>query len=103
MADPMRIRAVLNGDKVEVKVLIRHDMETGLRKDPAGEFIPPHFIKTLTAKYEEKLVLDSVMGISVSKDPFLSFKFKGGEKGGKLSVTWIDNLGDTRTDFAVIS
>lgn len=103
MADPMRIRAVLNGEKVEVKVLIRHDMETGLRKDPEGKMIPPHFIQTLTAKYEDRLVLDTVMGISVSKDPFLSFKFKGGEKGGKLSVTWVDNLGETRTDATIIS
>ena len=103
MADPMRIRAVLNGDKVEVKVLIRHDMETGLRKDPEGKFIPPHFIQTLIAKYEDKTVLDTVMGISVSKDPFLSFKFKGGIKGGKLSVTWIDNLGDTRSDAVIVS
>jgi len=103
MADPMRIRAVLNGDKVEVKVLIRHDMETGLRKDQAGEIIPPHFIKTLIAQYEGKTVLDAVMGISVSKDPFLHFKFKGGVKGGKLNVTWVDNLGDTRTDSAIIS
>lgn len=103
MADPMRIRAVLNGDKVDVKVLIRHDMETGLRKDQAGEVIPPHFIKTLIAQYEDKIVLDAVMGISVSKDPFLNFKFKGGVKGGKLNVTWVDNLGDTRTDSAIIS
>ncbi len=103
MADPMRIRAVLSGDKVEVKILIRHDMETGLRKDTEGKLIPPHFIKTLTAKYEDRIVLDTVMGIAVSKDPFLSFKFKGGEKGGKISVTWVDNIGDTRTDAAIIS
>lgn len=103
MPSPMRIRAVLNGDKIEVKVLIRHDMETGLRKDPAGKLVPSHFIQKLTVKYEDRVVLDSVMGISVSKDPFLSFKFLGGEKGGKLSVTWIDNIGDTRTDAAIVS
>jgi len=99
----MRIRAVLNGETVEVKVLIRHDMETGLRKDTTGKFVPSHFIQKLTIKYEDRMVLDSVMGISVSKDPFLSFKFKGGEKGGKLSVTWVDNIGDTRTDAAIVS
>lgn len=99
----MRIRAVLEGDKVEVKILIRHDMETGLRKDTTGQLVPPHFIQTLTVKYEDRMVLDTVMGISVSKDPFLSFSFKGGEKGGKLSVTWVDNIGDTRTDAAIVS
>jgi sulfur-oxidizing protein SoxZ len=103
MADPMRIRAVLVGEKVEAKVLIRHDMETGKRKDSTGALVPPHFIQTLTAKYEDKIVLDTVMGIAVSKDPFISFKFKGGAKGGKLSVTWVDNKGDTRTDTVIVS
>lgn len=103
MADPMRIRASLNGDTVEVKILIRHDMETGQRKDPAGKLVPAHFIQTLVAKCNDKIVLDIVMGVSVSKDPFLSFKFKGGAKGDKITVTWIDNIGDTRTDEAMVS
>ncbi len=94
----MRIRAKLKGDLVEVKILIQHVMETGLRKDADGKKIPPHFIETLTAKYEDKVVLETMMGIAVSKDPFISFKFKGGAKGGKLSITWIDNLDQTRTD-----
>jgi sulfur-oxidizing protein SoxZ len=33
----------------------------------------------------------------------LQFKFKGGKKGDKLTVTWTDNKGDTRTDEATIS
>ena len=40
MADPMRIRATLTGDTVEVKVLMSHPMETGLRKD-AAEVVGP--------------------------------------------------------------
>ncbi len=103
MADPMRIRAVLVGEKVEVKILIRHDMETGKRKETTGALVPAHFIQSLTAKYEDKVVLDTVMGIAVSKDPFISFKFKGGVKGGMLSVTWVDNIGETRTDTVMVS
>lgn len=103
MAQPMRIRAKLKGEEVEAKILIQHDMETGLRKGSDGVKIPPHFIKTLTVKYENKVVLDAVMGIAVSKDPFLSFKFKGGAKGGKLSVTWVDNFDETRTDTATVA
>ena len=103
MSEPMRIRAKLNGDTVEVKVLIRHDMETGLRKDTAGKPIPAHFIKTLIAKCNERTVLETVMGIAVSKDPFLSFKFKGGAVGDKITVTWADNLGETRTDEAAVA
>jgi sulfur-oxidizing protein SoxZ len=105
MADPMRIRANLaaSGDLVEVKVLMRHDMETGQRKDAAGAIIPAHHIKTLSAKCNGKLVLEAHFGPSVAKDPFLSFKFKGGAKGDKIAITWIDNRGDTRTDEAAIA
>jgi sulfur-oxidizing protein SoxZ len=102
MGSPMRIRANANGDVVEVKVLIRHDMETGQRKDASGKAIPAHFIQTLVAKSNDKVVLDAHMGTAVSKDPFLSFKFKGA-KGDKVTVTWTDNKGDTRTDEAVVA
>ena len=37
MADPMKIRANMAGDKVEVKVLMSHEMETGQRKDAQGK------------------------------------------------------------------
>ena len=103
MGNPMRIRANVAGDTVEVKVLIRHDMETGQRKDAAGKAVPAHFIQTLVAKWKDKVVLDAVMGTSISKDPFLSFKFKGGAKGDKVSVSWTDNKGDSRTDEVVIA
>lgn len=99
----MRIRAVANGDTVEVKILMRHDMETGLRKDASGKIIPAYHIKTLVAKWNDKVVLDALFGTSVSKDPFLSFKFKGGAKGDKVTVTWVDTKGDTRTDAGTIS
>jgi len=103
MGNPMRIRANANGDVVEVKVLMRHDMETGQRKDASGKAVPAHFIQTLTAKCNDKVVLDMMMGTSISKDPFLSFKFKGGAKGDKITITWKDNTGDSRTDEAAVS
>ena len=103
MGNPMRIRANVTGDTVEVKVLIRHDMETGQRKDAAGKTVPAHFIQTLVAKWKDKVVLDAQLGTSVSKDPFFSFKFKGGAKGEKVTVKWVDNKGDSRTDEATIA
>jgi sulfur-oxidizing protein SoxZ len=103
MGNPMRIRANATGDVVEVKVLMRHDMETGQRKDASGKAVPAHFIQTLTAKCNDKVVLDMMMGTSISKDPFLSFKFKGGAKGDKITITWKDNTGDSRTDEAAVS
>ena len=103
MADPMRIRAQAAGDKTTVRVLMSHEMETGQRKDAAGAIVPAWFITELVAKHGDKVVLTSDFGPSVSKNPYLAFKFKGGAKGEKVTVTWKDNKGDSRTDEAAIN
>ena len=103
MADPMRIRAVAKDGMVNVKVLMSHEMETGQRKDNAGNLVPAHFIQNVTATYNGKTVLSAQWGTAVSKNPFLEFNFKGGQKGEKIQVTWTDNKGDKRTDEAAIN
>jgi sulfur-oxidizing protein SoxZ len=103
MADPMRIRAVAKEGIVNVKVLMSHEMETGQRKDNAGNLVPAHFIQNVTAAHNGKTVLSAQWGPAVSKNPFLEFNFKGGQKGDKIQVTWTDNKGDKRTDEAAIN
>jgi len=103
MGNPMKIRAANKEGVTEVKVLVSHEMETGQRKDSAGAIVPAWFIVELTAKHNDKVVLSSEFGPSVSKNPYLAFKFKGGAKGDKITVSWKDNKGDTRSDEAVIN
>jgi sulfur-oxidizing protein SoxZ len=103
MADPMRIRAQLAGDKATVRVLMAHEMETGQRKDSSGKTIPAWFIQEVTASHNGKQVMSAEWGPAVSKNPFLQFNIKGAKAGDKISVTWKDNKGDTRTDEATVS
>ena len=103
MPDPMRIRATAQGDVVDVRVLMSHEMEGGQRRDSAGNLVPAHFIQTVTVTHGGKTVLSADWGPAVSKNPYLQFKFTGGKKGDELVVTWFDNKGETRTDKAVIS
>jgi sulfur-oxidizing protein SoxZ len=103
MADPMRIRANMAGDKVEVKVLMAHEMETGQRKDARGQIVPAHFIQNVSIVHAGKPVLSAQWGPSISKNPFLHVRFKGGKPGEKVVVTWTDNKGDKRTDEATIA
>jgi sulfur-oxidizing protein SoxZ len=103
MADPMKIRANVVGDSTEVKVLMNHEMETGQRKDAQGKTIPAWFIQNVKVMHNEKVVLNAQWGPAVAKNPFLSFKFKGGAKGDKVKITWTDNRNDTRTDEATIA
>ncbi len=103
MSEPMRIRAVLNKDVVEVKLMVKHIMESGMRKDENGKRIPAHYIETLVVKCKDKIVLDAHLGMAVSENPYIAFSFHGAVKGDPIEVSWKDNLGDTRTDKAVVT
>ncbi|WP_159914523.1 thiosulfate oxidation carrier complex protein SoxZ [Pantoea sp. 18069] len=103
MADPMRIRAQAAADKTTVRVLMAHEMETGLRKDAEGKVIPAWFIQEVTASLNGKPIFLADWGPAVSKNPFLQFVVKGAKAGDKLSVSWKDNRGETRTDEATVS
>ena len=103
MPDPMRIRAQSAGDKTTVRVLMSHEMETGLRKDAAGKPIPAWFIQEVSAQLNGKPVLTAEWGPSVSKNPFLQFVVKGAKAGDKIAITWRDNRGESRTDEATVS
>jgi sulfur-oxidizing protein SoxZ len=103
MADPMRIRAQAAGDKTTVRVLMSHEMETGQRKDAAGKVIPAWHIQEVSAEHNGKTVMTAQWGPAVSKNPFVQFVVKGAKVGDKISVTWVDNKGDKRSDEAVVA
>jgi sulfur-oxidizing protein SoxZ len=103
MADPMRIRAQAAGDKATVRVLMSHEMETGQRKDAAGKIVPAWHIQEVTATHNGKPVLAAEWGPSVSKNPFLQFVIKGAKTGDKITVSWKDNKGESRTDEATVA
>ncbi len=94
----MKIRATLQGEVADVKLLINHPMETGQRKDPkTGQPIPAHFITNVTATLNGKPVLDAQWSQAVSRNPFLGFRVKGAKAGDKIKVSWVDNKGESDT------
>jgi sulfur-oxidizing protein SoxZ len=91
------------GPVATVRVLMAHEMETGQRKDAAGKTIPAWYIQEVSAQLNGKTVLSAEWGPSVAKNPFLQFNVKGAKAGDKISITWKDNKGETRSDEAVVS
>ena len=102
MADKTKIRAQVRGDVADIKILMSHPMETGRRKDASGEMVPAHYIQSVTATLNGKTVLDAQWGIAVSKNPFLGFRVKGAKIGDEVTVSWVDNKGERRSDKAII-
>jgi sulfur-oxidizing protein SoxZ len=103
MSELTRIRAQTQAEKTTVRVLMSHEMETGLRKDPNNKLIPAWFIQDITATLNGKVVLVAEFGPAVSKNPYLMFVIKGGKVGDKVAIMWKDNKGDTRTDEATVT
>lgn len=101
-AGPMKMRAALGAGFTDVRVLMSHPMETGQRKDASGKIVPLHFIQNLTVKVNGKTVIEGQVSQAVSRNPVFSFRLKGGAKGDKVEVSWLDNKGETnKTETAV--
>lgn len=94
MAQAMRMRVTLQGDVADVKVLMSHPMETGLREDAAtGKVIPMHFIQIVSATHNGKPVLQAQWSQAVSRNPFLHFRLRGAKRGDKVGIAWEDDRG----------
>jgi sulfur-oxidizing protein SoxZ len=92
----IKIRTRMQDGLVEVLVLIKHPMETGLRKDKkTGEKIPAHFIQKVVLEHNGKAVVTMDSGIGVSEDPLLGFRLLSAKNGDKIRVSWYDNRGES--------
>ena len=100
----IKLKAKAENGETTVKALIKHPMETGRRKDKeSGESVPIHYIKEVTCSYQGEPVLTTEWGPTISKNPFLSFKFTGGAAGETIELSWVDNNGDSESASVTIT
>ena len=100
----IKMRAKSSDGVTTIKALISHPMETGLRKDKkTGKPIPAHFIQEVVCEHNGNKVMTAQWGTAISKNPYLSFRFKGGNAGDTVKLSWVDNNGNTDSAEASIS
>jgi sulfur-oxidizing protein SoxZ len=91
----IKIRAKAKGGVTTVKTLISHPMESGQRKNSkTGEIIPAHHVTEVVAEHNGKQVMIANWGGGISKNPYMSFKFKGAAAGDTVKISWVDNKGE---------
>ena len=98
----MKVKMKNKDGVTQVKILAKHIMETGLRKDKSGKVIPAHHITNLTATYKGNEIFVASLGPAISRDPYVSFSFKGAAKGDSVDFNWRDNQGKTAQKTAKI-
>lgn len=85
------------GEVVEIKALIAHPMETGLRKDKEGKKIPRKIINTFKVQFDGEEVFSVDMRPAVSANPFISFPYKA-VKSGTFKFIWVEDGGAEYTE-----
>ena len=71
----IRLKVSKKDNFFDLKFLIRHPMETGRRIDKINnKLVPKDYIASLSVSINDKLVFDSHLSRSVSKNPIYAFK-----------------------------
>ena len=84
------------GEIIEIKTLLAHPMETGLRKDENGNTIPRKIINKFVCEFNGRPVFSADLETAISANPFLHFTAKVNESG-KFKFTWVDDDGSITT------
>ena len=99
----IKMRAKISDGVTTVKVLISHPMDTGLQKNKkTGKKIPAHFIQEVVCKHKDTTIMTANWGPAISKNPYLSFNFKGAAAGDTINLSWVDNKGEKDSSDVVI-
>jgi sulfur-oxidizing protein SoxZ len=97
MAGAMKMRATLGSGYTDVRVLMTHPMTTAQSNQPL------HFIQNITVKQNGKAVVEAQISQAISRNPVFTFRIKGGAKGDKIEVSWLDNKGETSSIEAAVA
>ena len=91
-----------NGDVIEIKALMSHEMETGYRRTTSGTLIPRDIITSFTCRFEGEEVFRADLFPGTAANPFISF-FTVATKSGKFDFEWIGDNGFSETGSASIT
>ncbi len=97
MANSIKALTKVKGDEAEVKLLIKHPMDSG-RGMKDGKMVhdvaKEKFISELKVTHNGNVVFEMMPTAAIAKDPFIKFDFKGAKAGDKITVEWKDNKGE---------
>ena len=83
---------VARGEVFQVKSLISHRMETGLRLDDKGDVIPRKIINKFVCRYNDAEVFSVDLHEAVAANPYFEFYLRATESG-RLEFVWEEDGG----------
>ena len=93
---------VKRGETFEVKISIRHAMETGYRVDDVGKPIPRNVIRDFVCRYNNDEAFRVDMSSGFAANPFLQFYLTARDPG-ELVFEWVDDKGVRGSERAALN
>jgi sulfur-oxidizing protein SoxZ len=84
--------AAAKGEVFQVRSLISHPMETGLRRDPQGNVVPRKIINKFICRYNGFVVFGADLHEAVAASPYIEFHLRATESG-RLEFVWEEDGG----------
>jgi sulfur-oxidizing protein SoxZ len=80
------------GQVIQVKTLITHAMETGLRHDEEGSIIPRKIIYRFACRFDGDTVFSVDLHEAIAANPYIEFYLRA-TKSGRLEFIWEEDGG----------
>jgi sulfur-oxidizing protein SoxZ len=84
------------GEVFQVRALISHPMETGLRRDEQGKVIPRKIINKFICRYDDVVVFSVDLHEAVAASPYIEFHLRA-TQSGRLEFIWEEDGGGVFT------
>jgi sulfur-oxidizing protein SoxZ len=93
---------VTRNEPFEVRIQIRHPMETGYRTDDVGKSIPRNAIRSLVCKLDGEVVFSAQLSPGIAANPYLRY-FIVARSSGELTFEWVDDAGVRGSERAAVA
>lgn len=90
---------VAPGEIFEVRTIIGHPMETGLRYNSSGLLIPVRIVERFTCRIGDEEAFRAELEPAIAANPYLGFSLRL-ERSADLSFEWVDTSGDVYRETA---
>lgn len=90
-------RRISQGQVAEVRTLINHPMETGLREDDQGELLAQNLVDSLVVNLGDNQAIKAQFYTGVSANPYLRLQIKLSENT-QATFIWEDQKGQQRVE-----
>ncbi len=89
------------GEVIEIKALIQHEMESGFRRGSRGEVIERDILTAFECTYNGEQIFSAEFHPAIAANPILTFHTIATESG-TLVFTWRDQAGQNWSDEAAL-